>query len=45
MPAPAAVAAAAAEAATVAVAARDESPRGDSVLNKFPCDEFPPDEK
>ena len=48
-PAPAAataVAAAAAEAAAaVATAAIDESPRGESVLDEFPCDEFPPDKK
>ena len=28
-----------------AAAASDKSPRGDSVLDKFPCNEFAPDEK
>ena len=39
-----AVVAAAAEAAAVATA-RDESSRSASVLDKFPCNEFHPDEK
>ena len=41
-PAAAVVAAAATEAAAVAVAARDESPRGKSVLDEFLCNKFPP---
>ena len=37
----AAVKAAAAEAAAIAAAASDKSPRGESVLNEFPCNKFP----
>ena len=47
-PPPAATAAIAAEvteAPAVAVAASNDSPRGKSVLNKFPCNEFLPTEK
>ena len=35
----------AASEATAVAAAGNECPGGDSVLNKFPCDEFPPDER
>ena len=37
------VAAAAEEAAAVAAPARDESPRGDTILDEFLCDESPTD--
>ena len=42
--APAVVAAPAAEATAVAKAS-NKSPRGKSVLDKFPCNEFAPDKK
>ena len=51
LPPPAAAAAAtpavvaAASEATAVAAASDECPGGDSVLDKFPCNKFPPDEK
>ena len=44
-PASAALVAAAAAGAVAVAAASDESPRGKSVLDKFPCDKFPPNDK